>query len=75
MSLVFAGSYAAFHHQYFKMVDMMMHHFEQNMYGLNPHARSYVPAEQEYTEKNNNSRDEDSVENDTREEGIAMING
>lgn len=31
MSLVFAESHAEFHYQYFKMVDVLMRHFEQNM--------------------------------------------
>ena len=55
MSLVFTGSYTEFHRQYFKMVEIMTHHFEQNMHGLNPHARPYVPTD---------SREEGSVEND-----------
>ena len=38
MSLVFAGACVAFNHQCFKMVDMLINHFEHNMCGLNPHA-------------------------------------
>ena len=46
----------------------MVHHFEQNMFGLNPHARPHAPAEQEDTTKNNNSRDKGSAENGTTSE-------
>lgn len=42
MSLVFAGSHAAFHYQYFKMVDILVHHFEQQSHGLNSHAAPYA---------------------------------
>ena len=46
MSLVFAGSCAGFHHQYFKMTDMLIHHFKQNMHGLNLCATSYAPRKE-----------------------------
>ena len=42
MSLVFAGSCAAFHNQHFKMSDTLTHEFEQNIYGLNLHATPYA---------------------------------
>ena len=68
MSLVFSGSHTTFHRQCFKMAETMTHHFEQNMCGLNLHARPHVPAEQEDAEKNNDSRDEGSAANDASEE-------
>ena len=43
MSLVFTGACTAFHHQCFKMVDMLINHFEHTMFGLNPYAAPYVP--------------------------------
>ena len=46
MSLVFVGSYAAFHYQYFKMVDALIQHFEKNTHGLNPHAMPYAPRKE-----------------------------
>ena len=60
MSLVFAGSCTAFHHQYFKMVDILMHYFEQNMHSLNPSAKPYAPLEQDSKEYENNHREEES---------------
>lgn len=50
------------------MVGIMTHHFEQNMCGLNPHAKPYAPAEQKDAENNNNNRDEGGAENDASEE-------
>ena len=58
MSLVFAGWHAAFHHQYFKMVDMLMHQFEQQVHGLNLHTTTYVPRNYEFRS------DSDNVEED-----------
>ena len=46
MSLVFLGSYTAFHHQYFKMVDMLIHHFDMNMKKLNPCTKPYKPKKE-----------------------------
>ena len=43
MSLVFAGEYTAIHNQCFKMVDMLINHFEHTMFGLNPYAAPCVP--------------------------------
>ena len=44
MSLEFVGAYTPTHHQYFQMVDMLMHHWKRTMYGLNPYAIPYVPS-------------------------------
>ena len=38
MSLVFVGNYTSFHHQCFKMVDVLIHHYEQTKSRLNPYA-------------------------------------
>ena len=46
MSLVFVGSCTAIHHQCFKMVDMLIHHFEMNMKKLNPCAKPYEPKKE-----------------------------
>ena len=43
MSLVFTGEHAAFDRQCFKMVDMLINHFEHTMFGLTPCAVPYVP--------------------------------
>ena len=43
MSLVFAGARTAFRYQHFKMVDMLINHFEHNVCGLNPHTAPHVP--------------------------------
>ena len=43
MSLVFDGTHTEVHHQYFRMVDLLMHHFEQGLRTLNPHAAPHVP--------------------------------
>ena len=43
MSLVFTGACTAFHHQCFKMVDMLINHFEHNRCGLNPCAAPCAP--------------------------------
>lgn len=44
MSLEFVGAYTPMHHQYFQMVDMLIHHWKRTMDGLNPYAMSYVPS-------------------------------
>jgi len=44
MSLEFVGAYTPIHHQYFQMVDMLIHHWKRTMDGLNPYAISYVPS-------------------------------
>ena len=48
MSLVFAGSYTAFHHQCFKMVGILTHHFERHMHlnPLNPYAKPSEPKQE-----------------------------
>ena len=68
MSLVFAESHAEFHYQYFKMVDVLMRHFEQNMRGLNLCAKPYVPLEQINIEHINKNKDEGSAEIEIRKE-------
>ena len=62
MSLVFAGSHVAFHHQYFKIVDMLIHHFEKHMHGLNLRAKPYAHRKEE--DKIN--RKEDNQQNHKR---------
>lgn len=42
MSLVFVGPCAVFHHQYFKMVDMLIHHCEMNAEKLNACVKTHV---------------------------------
>ena len=42
MSLV-VGLHAAFHHQYFKMVDVLIHYFEMSTKKLNPCAKPCEP--------------------------------
>ena len=42
---MFSGSRAAFYHECFKMVDILMHHFERNIH-LNPHAKPYEPKQE-----------------------------
>ena len=46
MILVFTGECTAFHHQCFKMVDMLINHFEHSMCGLNPCAAPHVPRKE-----------------------------
>ena len=43
MSLAFTGSHVAFHHQYFKMIDMLIHLCEMNAKKLNPCAKPHKP--------------------------------
>ena len=43
MSLVLAGSHIAFHHQHFKMVDVLIPSIENIMHRLNLHAALRVP--------------------------------
>ena len=69
MSLVFVGQYTNFHHQYFKMVEILIYDYKQNMQSLNPCAIPYAPKEQKEPEiKNNNQEDERSVTTNTSEE-------
>ena len=68
MSLVFVGQHTNFHHQHFKMVDMLIHHYEQTKWSLNPCATPYIPKEPKETEINNNNKgDERRVETDASE--------
>ena len=43
MSLVFTGAHVAFHNQHFKMMDVLINNFNNNMHGLNPCTEPYVP--------------------------------
>ena len=59
MSLEFVGAYTPIHHQYFQMVDMLIHHFRLNMKKLNPSAKPYVPQDlglQNYETEENQQR-------------------
>ena len=49
-----AVPHVTFHHQCFQMVDLMMLHCDRAMNGLNPHALTYEPIEQnkKHTEEN-----------------------
>ena len=60
----FEGQKNDFSHQHFKMVNVLINHFEQNTPGSNPHASPYVPIEKVDAEHVNESRDEKSVEED-----------
>ena len=44
MSLEFGGVRTPIHHQYFQMVDMLIHHFRWNMNELNPFTKPYEPT-------------------------------
>ena len=55
MSLVFVGNHTSFHHQHFKMVDILIHHYEQTKSRLNPYATPYVYEEQ-ITINNNDTK-------------------
>lgn len=52
MSLAFVGNYTSFHHQHFKMVDILIHHYEQTKSRLNPHATPCSYEEQIMTNNN-----------------------
>ena len=54
MSLVFVGNHTNFHHQHFKMVDILIHHYEQTKWSLNPYATPYVHKEPTEIEMSNN---------------------
>lgn len=68
MSLVFTGLHAAFHHQCFKMADVLIDYCEQHVCGLNPHTKTHVPLEQEETHIKNNCKGKGSEENVIRSE-------
>ena len=67
MSLVFAGSHAAFHHQYFQMVGALIHHFEMNAKKLNPYAKLHEPKKRggrnHYKRKNATKRHKSNENN------------
>ena len=63
------GPCTVFHHQYFQMVDLLMHFVWQSMCGLNPHATPHAPPQYQAktikaretfktTKKNNNASKE-----------------
>ena len=62
MNLVFAGLCATFHHQYFKIVDMLAHHFERNI-DLNPCATPCKPKQEvdEVVAKEENKQQEKRI--------------
>ena len=43
----YSGPHTVMHHQYFQMVDLLMHYVQRSMSGLNPHASPYVPHHQQ----------------------------
>ena len=68
MSLVFVGQHANFHHQYFNIVDILIHYYKQTIWSLNPCATSYISKEQKEMEINNKKKkDESRVETDASE--------
>ena len=66
MSLVFVGNYTSFHHQHFKMVDILIHHYEQTKSRLNPHATPHRCKEQIMI--NNNDMKVEKKKTDTSED-------
>lgn len=58
MSLEFTGVRAPFHHQYFQMVDMLIHHFGRNKLNLNPCTKPCEPnTEVEEVSTNEEAKD------------------
>ena len=56
MSLVFAGQYTNFQHKYFKIVSILIHHYEQTKWSQNLCATPYIPKKLKEIEINNNNK-------------------
>ena len=74
MSFVFAGSYAAFYHECFKMVDTLIQHFEKNTHGLNPHATPYAPRK-EVDKVDRKEEDQQNIKELTNLWKVMILNG
>ena len=60
----YTGPHAVMHHQYYQMVDLLIHCCRRTMCGLNPHALPHAPLQhQDVTKKNSKQKQKDKKQN------------